>query len=194
MKPLSERTLQELWELFPIILREHNPAYAQWYRQQAQQLLAGMTAAGIGVFRISHIGSTAVPGLTAKPIVDILLELENPGDPAVLDGVLHNAGFLRMSATEHPHWQRSYNKGYTPAGFAQKVFHLHLRRAGDWGELYFRDYLLEHGNCCREYEALKAGLLGRFEHDRDGYTQAKTQFVERYTQLARNLYGKRYLP
>lgn len=194
MRPLSELSLQELWELFPIILREHNRNYAQWYLQQAQQLLGGMAAAGIAVFRISHIGSTAVPGLMAKPIVDILLELENPEDTEGLDTVLTNAGFLCMSASARPYWRRSYNKGYTPSGFAERVFHLHVRHAGDWGELYFRDYLLEHGDCCREYEALKIGLLPQFEHDRDGYTKAKTQFVERYTHLARLLYAGRYQP
>ena len=60
-----------------------------------------------------------------------------------------------------------------------------FRRQGDHDEVYFRDYLIEHPEVAREYEVLKLGLWKRFEHDRDGYTQAKTDFVQRYTQKAK---------
>ncbi len=76
----------------------------------------------------------------------------------------------------------SFNKGYTENGFAEKVFHLHLRYDGDNDELYFRDYLNEFPDAAYRYETLKMKLWKRFENDRDGYTGAKTDFVKRYTR------------
>ena len=53
----------------------------------------------------------------------------------------------------------SFNSGYTKAGFADKVFHIHLRYIGDNEELYFRDYLREHPQIAKEYETLKLNLF-----------------------------------
>ena len=86
----------------------------------------------------------------------------------------------------------SFNKGYTENGFAEKVFHLHLRYIKDNSELYFRDYLIEHPDVASEYEKMKLKLWKKYEHDRDGYTNAKTEFIQKYTQKARFLYRNRY--
>jgi GrpB-like predicted nucleotidyltransferase (UPF0157 family) len=86
----------------------------------------------------------------------------------------------------------SLNKGYTENGFAEKVFHLHLRYVGDNHELYFRDFLNENPVTAKEYEKLKLCLWKRYEHDRDGYTEAKTAFVLAYTKKAKEKYGNRY--
>ncbi len=84
------------------------------------------------------------------------------------------------------------NKGYTEQGFAEKVFHLHIRIMGDNDELFFRDYLNEHEEIAKEYEVLKLSLWKEFEHDRDGYTNAKTNFIKKYTNLAKCRYSGRY--
>ncbi len=86
----------------------------------------------------------------------------------------------------------SLNKGYTKEGFAEKVYHIHIRYAGDNDELYFRDYLNEHPDIAKEYEALKLGLWKKYEHNRNAYTDAKTDFIRRWTQEARKEYGNRY--
>ena len=83
-----------------------------------------------------------------------------------------------------------FNKGYTPNGFAERVFHLHLRAFGDHDELYFRYYLNEHPETAKEYEKLKLSLWKLYEYDRDGYTEQKTNFVRKVTQLAIEQYGK----
>ena len=88
-----------------------------------------------------------------------------------------------MSASEN---RISLNKGYTPNGFAKKVFHLHLRLEDDADEIYFRDYLNSHPDVAKEYEELKLQLWKEYEHNRDAYTNAKTQFVKKYTNLAKN--------
>ena len=63
---------------------------------------------------------------------------------------------------------------------------------GDNDELFFRDYLNEHEEIAKEYEVLKLSLWKEFEHDRDGYTNAKTNFIKKYTNLAKCRYSGRY--
>ena len=81
----------------------------------------------------------------------------------------------------------SLNKGYTENGFAEKVFHFHIRLYGDTDEIYFRDYLNTHPDIAKEYEKLKLRLWKEYEHNRDAYTDEKTDFVKRYTSLAKDL-------
>ena len=83
-------------------------------------------------------------------------------------------------------------KGYTPEGFKGQAFHLHVRYPSDWAELYFRDYLRDHKDIADEYGWLKAKLLNTYEHDRDGYTEVKTEFISKYTDIAREEYKGRY--
>jgi GrpB-like predicted nucleotidyltransferase (UPF0157 family) len=137
--------------------------------------------------RVSHIGSTAVKNIWAKPTIDILVE--TPGSFEPISSALCGCGYLLMRADEN---RMDFNKGYTPEGFARDVFHLHLRHAGDNGECYFRDYLNEFPDVAKAYEALKLSLWRRFEHDRDAYTAAKTDFVTAYTRKARRRYSGRY--
>ena len=103
--------------------------------------------------------------------------------------VIEQNGFLRMSTKEN---RISFNKGYTKDGFADKVFHVHLRYTGDNDELFFRDYLNENPHVAKEYENLKLGLWKKYEHNRDAYTEAKTDFVLKWTEEARKIYGNRY--
>lgn len=70
------------------------------------------------------------------------------------------------------------------AGFAERVFHVHLRFMGDNDEIAFRDYLNGHPDTAREYEQLKLSLWKDYEHDRDGYTEAKTEFIRKCMKLA----------
>ena len=69
-KPLSEMTLQELWQLFPIQLSEHKEYWQNWY-QEEKEFLASFFPQDVQIY---HIGSTAIHGIWAKPIVDILVE------------------------------------------------------------------------------------------------------------------------
>lgn len=188
---MKEMSLEELWQLYPIILKDHNPNYQSWYAEEKQRLLHILHDYDIS--RINHIGSTSVEGLIAKPTIDILLEL--PKDYAVSDiaQLLQNDDWILMQKDDK---QRTLDlgKGYTPNGFAEKVYHLHVKPLGDWNELYFRDYLRQYPNVARQYEALKLGLKERFEHDRDAYTYAKSDFVMEQSQKAKLEFAGRYLP
>lgn len=165
-------TLEELWELFPIELVPHNEYWAEWAEDEIANL-AGLLSDFSP--RISHIGSTAVPGIYAKPIIDILVEMPEGSDWNEACKNLESAGYICMSASES---RMSFNKGYTPEGYAEKVFHIHLHTNGDNDEIFFRDYLISHPEAAKEYESLKLSLLPAYRHNRDGYTDAKTQFVK----------------
>ena len=188
---LSELSLEELWTLFPIILKEHNPNYKDWYEEEKQRIISNVEPKSI--VRISHIGSTAVEGLVAKPTVDILLEIDGACGVSEVAEVLENLGWGLMSQSADP-VKLSFNKGYTPRGFADRVYHLHVRYFGNWSELYFRDFLIAHPDVAREYERLKRKLWKQYEHDRDSYTEAKTDFIKRYSDMAKVEFNNRYLP
>ncbi|MBR2989115.1 MAG: GrpB family protein [Clostridia bacterium] len=184
-KKLLEMSLEELWSLFPIILTEHQECWEQWYQEEETLLKKVLPK----VHRISNIGSTAISSIWAKPIVDILVEIPKGRNLLDYKAKIINCGYICMSQSENG---MSFNKGYTENGFAKRVFHLHLRYAGDNGELYFRDYLNEFPDVAKEYEKLKLSLWKKYEHNRDAYTNAKTDFVKKYTEKAKVFYGNRY--
>ena len=149
-KALEDMSLEELWQLFPIFLKEHNKDWAAWYKEESRRIQSFLPANQL--YKMHHIGSTSI----------------------------ESAG--RMS----------FNKGYTLQGFAERVFHLHLRYYGDNDELYFRDYLKAHPDVAKDYEKLKLTLWKKYEYNRDAYTEAKTDFIRLYTQKAKKLYKRRY--
>lgn len=171
-------TLEELWELFPIVLTPHDPDWAVWAEEETMtlsRLLSGCNK------RITHIGSTAIPGIMAKPIVDILVEIPAETDKECIGKIMEASGYICMSVSDK---RMSFNKGYTPEGYAERVFHIHFHPMGDNDEIRFRDYLISHPDVAKEYECLKLRLLPKFKHNRDAYTEAKTEFVNRISSLS----------
>ena len=138
-------TLEELWELFPVFLVAHDDRWKDSFYGIAK------TPAGLlsdqPVDRISHIGSTAVQGIWARNTIDVMVEIPESSDMKDVARILEQNGFVIMSVKEN---RISLNKGYTETGFADKVYHIHLRYTGDNDELYFRDYLNEHPDVAKE--------------------------------------------
>jgi GrpB-like predicted nucleotidyltransferase (UPF0157 family) len=190
-KKLSEMSNEELWKLFPIILKEHNSEWADWYNSE-EKLLYEIIGKG-NIIRINHIGSTSVNGLLAKPTVDILLEIADDFDVDELVGILKQYGYICMTEQSRNPLDLTLVKGYTESGFAKKVFHLHIRYFGDWNELYFRDYLRINKDVANKYGNLKIRLKEQYEYNRDAYTNAKSEFISKYTDIARSMFGGRYI-
>lgn len=177
---LKDMTLAELWELFPIVLAAYNPDWSKWADKEIldlSTLLRDYTPI------INHIGSTAIPNIQAKPIIDILVEIAPDNDWQWVHETMEKSGYICMSVSDT---RMSFNKGYTPKGYADKVFHIHFHSIGDNDEIIFRDYLIAHPEAAKEYERLKLSLLPEYRHDRDGYTDAKSEFVSNVVQLAKS--------
>ncbi|MDE6279120.1 MAG: GrpB family protein [Paramuribaculum sp.] len=178
-KRLQDMTLEELWKLFPVVLTPHRE---EWGDQAAEEIdyLARLLADSHPV--IHHIGSTAIPHIQAKPIVDILVETLSAGGWPEIKSLMESKGYICMSQSKE---RMSFNKGYTPEGYAEKVFHVHFHLAGDNDEILFRDYLRTHPDVAEEYERLKFSLLPEHKYNRDSYTAAKTSFINRIVSLAK---------
>ena len=192
--PLANETNEERRaRIYPIILSEYNTAWPVWFAEEKvnlERLIGAVNIAGI-----HHCGSTSVPGLVAKPTVDILLEIAETIVIEDLIALMPEGEYIclrREGNTLSEHDLIMIIKGYTDTGFADKVFHIHVRcqhdsqnRAVIWDELYFRDYLISHPETAAEYVELKRQLSKDYEHDRDGYTAAKGEFIKVVTLKAK---------
>jgi len=143
-------------------------------------------ALGPLALRIDHNGSTAVPGLAAKPIVDIQVSVASLQPLAPYRERLAQIGYVHV-----PHADDAFCPFFhRPAGWPH-THHVHLVRAGGEEErrtLAFRDYLRDHAAARHEYEALKRKLAGEFSADsaesREGYAIAKGELIERLIAAA----------
>lgn len=182
---LEDLSLEELWELFPIKFTNYNEEFKSIYLEEEKILKSLM---GDDIKRISHIGSTSIKNIKTKPIVDILVEIEFQNKDIVKER-LHNNNYILMSETID---KMSFNKGYTEDGYAEHVFHIHIKQYGDCDELYFRDYLNDNAQKAKEYEKLKLELYDKYKPNRDLYTEGKKEFVTEITNLAKEKYKGRY--
>ena len=140
------------------------------------------------IIDIQHMGSTAISGLSAKPILDIQIAAQSLDDMkliAVL--ILQKLGYEYWSNNPDPS-RMFFVKGMPPYG-EQRTHHVHIfeHNSDHWcNKLIFRDYLRLHKNLAKEYEQLKAKLAQEHLYDREKYTDEKLDFVNRVLKLAKN--------
>ncbi|GCD10525.1 hypothetical protein Ctaglu_21480 [Clostridium tagluense] len=189
-KQLDEMNGEELGRLFPIILSEHDPMWHGLYLSEKNTL--EQTIDLNNIIRINHYGSTSVCNLRAKPTIDILLEIQNHMETEQIISLLKGIGYNYSPQPNNPAPHMMFMKGYTLSGFIGQAYHLHVRYSGDWDELYFRDYLILYPEIAEKYGELKLQLKQKYEFDREGYTNAKSNFIKNITEQARKEFGKRY--
>jgi GrpB-like predicted nucleotidyltransferase (UPF0157 family) len=179
-----KRVLQEVVAVVP-----YDPAWPRMFAEEKRHLLDCLPHELIG--RIEHFGSTAVPNLAAKPIIDMLVEvtsLEETKERIV--PILEAQGYDYF-------WRPTHGDDGPPfyAWFIKRdsdgnrTHHIHMVE-GDfehWDRLLFRDYLIEHPATAKEYERLKLRLSIDYRDNRVAYTDAKTEFIARVTQKAKGL-------
>jgi GrpB-like predicted nucleotidyltransferase (UPF0157 family) len=143
--------------------------------------------------RIEHFGSTAVPGLPAKPIVDMLVEVRDlKAAKRLIAPALEDRGYDYFW---RPLWDEEKPPFY--AWFikrdseGKRTHHIHMVEAHfeHWDRLLFRDYLIEHPEVAREYGDLKLSLSQTHKKDRTAYTKAKSDFIKSVTKKAKILYA-----
>ena len=146
------------------------------------------------VRRIEHFGSTAIPGLSAKPVIDMLVEVTSLEETkTVIVPILTAQGYDYF-------WRPTWGDDVPPyyAWFIKRdsqghrTHHIHMVEHDfeHWDRMLFRDYLIEHPDSAKEYETIKVRLAENFRNDRVTYTQAKTEFIVKVTQLAKRYYNQ----
>jgi len=182
-KSLSELNSEELGKLFPIIIEKYNPNWPIIYQNEKkviEQLFDSKT-----IKRISHIGSTAITGIMAKPTIDILIEVEKSFNKDNFITRIKNIGYQYIPQPENPPPHIMFAKGYSTYGFKGQAFHAHVRYIGHWDEIHFRDYLITHPETAKEYKKLKLQLAKKHKNSREGYTNAKTDFIQEVMKIAK---------
>ena len=164
------------------------PYSVEWphlFELEAQRIQA---ACGDLLPVIEHIGSTAIPGMPAKPILDIMPGLRTHADGLRVIEPLQQLGYDYHGENGIP------GRYYFGLRYEQRsVFHVHVFEIGaeNWERhLLFRDTLRAHPEVAAEYAALKQALAVRFRDDRESYTDAKSAFIHSVVQQARRLQAK----
>ncbi len=190
METLEEKVARVVREDVAIV--PYDPRWPEMFREERAHLLSCLPDALVN--RIEHFGSTAVPGVAAKPIVDMLVEGSSlDATREIIPPILEAEGYDYF-------WRPTWGDD-TPPYYAwfikrdregNRTHHIHMVEAHfeHWDRLLFRDYLIEHPEVAEEYAALKMRFSESHRNDRVAYTKAKTEFVVRVTDTAKEYYGK----
>lgn len=188
---LENLSSKELAKLFPIIVEKPNPDWINLFEAEKKRII---NIIGNYAIRIEHIGSTAIPNLCAKPIIDILVEIPN-GDfvKQEIKALMKAEDYYFILRKDRLPPFMSFLKGYTMKGYKGQVYHIYMAEKEHemlWDRLYFKQYLIENDEVAEEYESLKAKLAKKFKYDREAYTKGKDEFVNRITKLAKQYYER----
>jgi len=165
-----------------VAIAAYDPEWPRAFAAEKARLLALRPADLIR--RVEHFGSTAVPGLAAKPIVDMLVEVTDlDACKACIAPILEAQGYEYLWRPTHgedgPPFYAWFIKRDAVTGV--RTHHIHMVEASfaeHWRRLIFRDVLIAHPDVAREYEALKRRLAADHPNDRVAYTRGKTTFIE----------------
>ncbi len=162
----------------PIIVVPYDPTWPHFFARIGQQLRTALNQLAV---RIDHIGSTAVPNLAAKPVIDIQISLAALEPITAYRSAIESLGFIWRA--DNP----DLTKRYFREAPGRRRTHIHVRRAGSWSAqfaLLFRDYLRTHPDDVEQYATLKQHLAQQYRHDRNMYVEAKGPFIWTVMQRA----------
>lgn len=164
----------------PIVLADYDPVWPAGFERERVRLAIVLREWLAGP--IEHIGSTAVPGLRAKPIIDIMAGVHTLDDSRPAIAAATGLQYVYFPyRTDVMHW-------FCKPSPVHRTHHLHLVPVTSqlWADrLAFRDHLRQCPMLAAEYAALKSELANQFRTDREGYTDAKAPFIARVLDLAR---------
>lgn len=151
-----------------------------WHQLFAEEEARLRDAIGEHVVAIEHVGSTAICGLSAKPIIDIAAAVREAANAERCVRLLENIDYQYRG--ENGIAGRYYFVKGEP-----RTHHLHMVEVGSdfWkNHLLFRDYVRKHPEVAEEYELLKRDLARKYERDREAYTEGKSSFIEEVLKRA----------
>jgi GrpB-like predicted nucleotidyltransferase (UPF0157 family) len=161
----SDRHRRDAIEVVP-----YDPNWARRFAAWRDRLAAALGATAV---RIEHVGSTAVPGLAAKPVIDIQISVPDVDDEAAFVAPIEATG-VAFRSREIGH------RYFRPAGDRPREVQIHVCQSGSQWErvhLLFRDLLRANAPTRETYAALKRDLARRYRDDRLAYNEAKTNFI-----------------
>jgi GrpB-like predicted nucleotidyltransferase (UPF0157 family) len=178
METLEERVARVLREEVHIV--PYDPQWPELFQQECAHLRACLPAELLG--RIEHFGSTAVPGLAAKPIVDMLVEVSDlQATQERIVPILEAQGYdYFWRPTTSPDDGLPYYAWFIKRGAdGARSHHIHMVEPDypHWGQLRFRDHLIAHPEVAQAYARLKQELAAAHRNDREAYTDGKTEFI-----------------
>jgi GrpB-like predicted nucleotidyltransferase (UPF0157 family) len=167
----------------PLQILSYNPRWVVEFETERDRIAHVI---GVPAIRIEHNGSTAVPGLNAKPIIDIQIAVKQLQPIARYTEPLATLGYLHV-----PHFDDAFCPFFHRPSEWPHTHHVHVVEAVEREErrtLAFCDFLREHGDVAREYAALKHRLAALSDatsaDSREAYASAKSEFIERVVQVA----------
>lgn len=166
-----------------IEVREYDPAWPALAEAAAGELRAALPGV---LLELEHIGSTSVPGLAAKPIIDLMASVPSLSAVADREDVLAGLGYHRVETAMR---ERLFYPRDDAGG--RRTHHLHVVTASSWdtrNERLLRDHLRAHPEAAAAYGALKRDLAVTVD-DPDEYTRAKTDLVQELVDAARTTRG-----
>ena len=170
----------------PIVIVDYDPRWPQGFEQESVNLRTILTRDL--VLRVEHVGSTAIPGMAAKPVIDMLVEISSfDRGRAIAIPRLQTKGYEYIWRSDRPPGHMMFIKRSSPNG--PRTHHLHMAPAGHklWERLYFRDYLRANPEEALCYAQLKRDLANRFPTDREAYTNGKSIYVKLITAKAQQI-------
>ena len=164
----------------------YNPKWAELFEKEKDLLKKNF---GDTILAIEHIGSTAIPSIPAKPIIDINIGVESLDVARSMKKKFEKLGyehrpFVPGKTKDDLKWQELYVKGPE----AKRTHHVHVTVLGNnyWkNDLLFRDYLQKNANRAKQYTELKQMLAERHADDRGTYTKNKEQFINETLEMAK---------
>jgi GrpB-like predicted nucleotidyltransferase (UPF0157 family) len=168
------------WSDEPVRISPYDPEWPQRFERERAALEGAIGGWVVG--GIHHVGSTAVPGLEAKPVIDVLVGIES-----LESGLSCFRPLARLEYLHAPYLSSEMHWFCKPHP-SRRTHHLHLVPIGSARyeeELAFRDHLRVNAEAAAEYAALKRELARRFRNDRDAYTAAKEEFIRSVLNIVR---------
>jgi len=166
-----------LWAYETIEIKKPDPFWKDKGNQEREEVYNLLSA--FGVRQVEHIGSTAIPNLAAKPIIDLMASIPSLELISEVVGklTLHDWHYVPPELDKQP-WRRFFVKVKND----KREAHLLLMQEGEerWEKhLKFRDKLRTNSHLTEEYAKIKSHLAQEFNNDREGYTKAKTEFINK---------------
>jgi GrpB-like predicted nucleotidyltransferase (UPF0157 family) len=155
-------------------LVQYDDMWPSLFAAERERIIAVLESHGLAM-QLEHIGSTAVPGLAAKPVLDILAAPVKGERVEPLLAVMPLADYEYRPLSSTP--ERHFFRRGTP-----RQFHLHLTPFDSdvwWDQLAFRDQLRANARLAADYATLKRELAAKYPRDRESYINGKTEFVRR---------------